>query len=71
MAQTTTKPRLTHHELEALLLLHNGGEIVRKKGCPLFAARVSLFSLGLACYMNGWVLTLAGKQLARHLTGKK
>ena len=71
--KTTEKIRLSQLEIEALIAMHNGKVIVRKKGCPLWGARVKLYARGLVTYAvdgGSWQLSLKGKQLARHLMGK-
>jgi hypothetical protein len=64
------KLRLNCRAVAALVAMHDGKDIPRSS--PLKIGRADLFNEGLCVWgENGWVLTLPGKQLARHLTGRK
>lgn len=68
-SKSQEKPRLNSQAVAALVHMHrNHGGVPPRLGM----GRAALFNAGLVTYSErGWVLSLEGKQLARHLTGVK
>lgn len=66
MSEQIEKPRLNSREVEALTIMHEGNRIPAKLRPEILQLLGKEFCAG----ERGWVLTLKGKQIARHLTAK-